>query len=421
LIQCLFYVKGDESSEDYITSTTTEDCSNREQTTKQFPNNYITCDKPRGKDNTNTADQSNRYKIPSSETHRNSGLIFNQFHSPGVATRGTDYTAGYQNPSVFSDRLSSSYENLTTSNYLSSVHTFMNACLQQSIEHRVPNSNIWPRKLSNNVTRSSFNTTIPRANISYEATFIRSSNSLPFGGLYYPPAFSANHPEYRPTDINESSLSCSSREGGGFTKDCGGLPRPVLHLDSYKSIHIPASSDNKSNKNNHSRKPVNWLIDTLPSKPVADTAVSNASCKSSHSVTSSPVTSRYGQQTNSSCLTPGYPYKRFDCRACSRTYATNGGLDKHLQLHCSGRGFGSAVNLNVISSYLHARSFTCKQCIKTYSSSGALKMHARTHTLPCKCGVCGKAFSRPWLLQGHLRTHTGELRILFYTFTIHNY
>ena len=84
---------------------------------------------------------------------------------------------------------------------------------------------------------------------------------------------------------------------------------------------------------------------------------------------------------------------RYQCDACSKSYATFSGLSKHKQFHCE-----SHVK----------KQFSCKFCEKTYTSLGALKMHIRTHTLPCKCHVCGKAFSRPWLLQGHLRTHTGE-------------
>lgn len=87
------------------------------------------------------------------------------------------------------------------------------------------------------------------------------------------------------------------------------------------------------------------------------------------------------------------PKKPYHCGECKKSFATQSGHAKHLQLHCT----------NQIS-----KNFACKFCAKGYTSLSALKMHIRTHTLPCKCDICGKSFSRPWLLQGHVRTHTGE-------------
>ena len=85
--------------------------------------------------------------------------------------------------------------------------------------------------------------------------------------------------------------------------------------------------------------------------------------------------------------------KPYQCGECKKSFATQSGHAKHLQLHCTNQ---------------IAKSFACKFCAKGYTSLSALKMHIRTHTLPCKCDICGKSFSRPWLLQGHVRTHTGE-------------
>lgn len=85
--------------------------------------------------------------------------------------------------------------------------------------------------------------------------------------------------------------------------------------------------------------------------------------------------------------------KPYHCSECKKSFATQSGHAKHLQLHCNNQ---------------IAKSFSCKFCAKGYTSLSALKMHIRTHTLPCKCDICGKSFSRPWLLQGHVRTHTGE-------------
>ena len=87
------------------------------------------------------------------------------------------------------------------------------------------------------------------------------------------------------------------------------------------------------------------------------------------------------------------PKKPYHCIECKKSFATQSGHAKHLQLHCTNQ---------------IAKSFACKFCAKGYTSLSALKMHIRTHTLPCKCDICGKSFSRPWLLQGHVRTHTGE-------------
>lgn len=87
------------------------------------------------------------------------------------------------------------------------------------------------------------------------------------------------------------------------------------------------------------------------------------------------------------------PKKPYHCGECKKSFATQSGHAKHLQLHCNNQ---------------IAKSFSCKFCAKGYTSLSALKMHIRTHTLPCKCDICGKSFSRPWLLQGHVRTHTGE-------------
>ena len=85
--------------------------------------------------------------------------------------------------------------------------------------------------------------------------------------------------------------------------------------------------------------------------------------------------------------------KPYHCGDCKKSFATQSGHAKHLQLHCTNQ---------------IAKTFACKFCAKGYTSLSALKMHIRTHTLPCKCDICGKSFSRPWLLQGHVRTHTGE-------------
>lgn len=85
--------------------------------------------------------------------------------------------------------------------------------------------------------------------------------------------------------------------------------------------------------------------------------------------------------------------KPYQCQECRKSFATQSGHAKHLQLHCTNQ---------------IAKTFSCKFCAKGYTSLSALKMHIRTHTLPCKCDICGKSFSRPWLLQGHVRTHTGE-------------
>ena len=85
--------------------------------------------------------------------------------------------------------------------------------------------------------------------------------------------------------------------------------------------------------------------------------------------------------------------KPYHCSDCKKSFATQSGHAKHLQLHCNNQ---------------IAKNFSCKFCAKGYTSLSALKMHIRTHTLPCKCDICGKSFSRPWLLQGHVRTHTGE-------------
>jgi len=87
------------------------------------------------------------------------------------------------------------------------------------------------------------------------------------------------------------------------------------------------------------------------------------------------------------------PKKPYNCGECKKSFATQSGHAKHLQLHCTNQ---------------IAKNFACKFCAKGYTSLSALKMHIRTHTLPCKCDICGKSFSRPWLLQGHVRTHTGE-------------
>jgi hypothetical protein len=100
-------------------------------------------------------------------------------------------------------------------------------------------------------------------------------------------------------------------------------------------------------------------------------------------------------QNSDSSLTSSNKSKRkpYHCGECKKSFATQSGHAKHLQLHCTNQ---------------IAKSFSCKFCAKGYTSLSALKMHIRTHTLPCKCDICGKSFSRPWLLQGHVRTHTGE-------------
>ena len=104
----------------------------------------------------------------------------------------------------------------------------------------------------------------------------------------------------------------------------------------------------------------------------------------------SPLQPRGILTENSSVNKPKKPYH---CTECKKSFATQSGHAKHLQLHCNNQ---------------IAKSFACKFCNKGYTSLSALKMHIRTHTLPCKCDICGKSFSRPWLLQGHVRTHTGE-------------
>jgi uncharacterized Zn-finger protein len=100
-----------------------------------------------------------------------------------------------------------------------------------------------------------------------------------------------------------------------------------------------------------------------------------------------------GESRRSSLASPSAGAKPFHCAECRKSFSTQSGHAKHLQLHCNNQ---------------IAKSFSCKYCSKGYTSLSALKMHIRTHTLPCKCDVCGKSFSRPWLLQGHVRTHTGD-------------
>merc|ERR1712140_79046 len=73
--------------------------------------------------------------------------------------------------------------------------------------------------------------------------------------------------------------------------------------------------------------------------------------------------------------------KPYHCGDCKKSFATQSGHAKHLQLHCTNQ---------------IAKTFSCKFCAKGYTSLSALKMHIRTHTLPCKCDICGKSFSRPW-------------------------
>lgn len=82
--------------------------------------------------------------------------------------------------------------------------------------------------------------------------------------------------------------------------------------------------------------------------------------------------------------------KKFHCNLCSKSFATDHNLRKHISLH--------------------SQTFLCAHCGKEFATKHDLKLHTRKHTgeRPYQCKVCSKAFARSVTLRVHSLTHTGE-------------
>ncbi|KAM8714106.1 hypothetical protein ACLKA7_014283 [Drosophila subpalustris] len=81
----------------------------------------------------------------------------------------------------------------------------------------------------------------------------------------------------------------------------------------------------------------------------------------------------------------------FKCPLCSKAFAQN----QHLKRHISG--------------HMGKRPYKCPHCPKDFAQSHHLKRHVCTHTgQPFQCPHCPKAFPLNHLLAEHIRVHTGE-------------
>ncbi|XP_076673534.1 uncharacterized protein LOC143371803 isoform X3 [Andrena cerasifolii] len=110
--------------------------------------------------------------------------------------------------------------------------------------------------------------------------------------------------------------------------------------------------------------------------------------------------------------------KEFQCNVCSKSFATELGLRKHVTLHskmfsCThcDKEFASSHNLKLhIRKHTGERPYECKFCKKSFARSNALRVHRLIHTgeRPYVCDLCGQSFTQRSSMMAHRRKHPGS-------------
>ncbi|MCL4132070.1 UNVERIFIED_CONTAM: hypothetical protein GTU68_049461 [Idotea baltica] len=79
----------------------------------------------------------------------------------------------------------------------------------------------------------------------------------------------------------------------------------------------------------------------------------------------------------------------FECKSCSKVFASSKSLKAHEIIHCP------------------EKSFKCKYCQKSFSVQGNLVVHLRIHTQekPFQCKLCKRPFDHSGNLKRHLNSH----------------
>ncbi|CAH1398907.1 unnamed protein product [Nezara viridula] len=113
-------------------------------------------------------------------------------------------------------------------------------------------------------------------------------------------------------------------------------------------------------------------------------------------------------------------FRPYDCHYCSKTFAIEDALIKHIRMHTGekpficdqcGKGFSQSSGL-----YTHQkvhsteRPYSCSVCPRTFKIKGDRDVHVRKHSgdRPYKCEYCGKAFMTQHVYSQHKKIHTGE-------------
>ncbi|KAM9486124.1 histone-lysine N-methyltransferase PRDM9-like isoform 1-T2 [Clarias gariepinus] len=123
--------------------------------------------------------------------------------------------------------------------------------------------------------------------------------------------------------------------------------------------------------------------------------------------------------------------RSFSCSTCALSYATQIGLDKHIQrCHCeeylklgeseeikhelpySSNGSSQPISSDTPSSHndVQKEIHHCSDCGKSFADQNALKSHKCINTVkkPYHCLQCGKSFIQRCYLKKHQFLHTGE-------------
>ncbi|XP_014270415.1 zinc finger protein 595 [Halyomorpha halys] len=113
-------------------------------------------------------------------------------------------------------------------------------------------------------------------------------------------------------------------------------------------------------------------------------------------------------------------YRPYECHYCSKTFAIEDALIKHIRMHTGekpficdqcGKGFSQSSGL-----YTHQkvhsseRPYSCTVCPRKFKIKGDRDVHVRKHSgdRPYKCEFCGKAFMTQHVYSQHRKIHTGE-------------
>ncbi|XP_072317152.1 zinc finger protein 1035 [Eucyclogobius newberryi] len=96
--------------------------------------------------------------------------------------------------------------------------------------------------------------------------------------------------------------------------------------------------------------------------------------------------------------------KPLTCKICSRTYAKQKYLDKHLKKHNQNEPGQSTSQIK----------FQCSQCLSEFNTAKDLSLHLKLHAAEkdvgeFRCDMCYKSFSQLCLLRRHQESHVGQV------------